>query len=311
MLKKRIKDKLDSILRTIVWYNKPVIRRCIKNPVVIFKMDGGTCSQLNNYVSMKMLAERTGYNLIMDITWYDRYGEGDDSVIARPYNIDKLFHLEEYQTAGKVQVWLYQVLFACFPPRDRIEKGLFGINLDTFTIPPAPCYLHGYFKYKLSEIEKNIWKYCSLRDKEEILDSQNLLIYQEIISCANPVGVHVRRGDMSVEGGYWKVLPEQYFINVCEDLNGQGTMFFFFSEEPQWVLEHIIPFTNICSRIVNNSSFYGYRDLYLLSLCRYIVKSQGSFGEYAYMLNKRQDKKLIAYNKEKLRLWEWRSYYEA
>lgn len=106
-------------------------------------------------------------------------------------------------------------------------------------------------------------------------------------------------------------MPEQYFINVCEDLNGQDTVFFFFSEEPQWVLEHIIPFTSVRSKVVNNSSFYGYRDLYLLSQCRCIVKSQGSFGEYAYMLNKRQDKKLIAYHEEKPRLWEWRSYYEA
>ena len=260
---------------------------------------------------MKMLAEKTGYHLIMDVSWYDRYGEGEDSVIARPYNIDKLFYLEEYQTAGKVQAWLYKVLFACFTPEDKIEKGLFGLDLNTFTIPPAPCYLHGYFKYKLSEIEKNIGKYCSFKDKEEILDSQNLTVYQEIVSCANPVGVHVRRGDMSVEGRYWKVLPEQYFINVCEDLNEQGTIFFFFSEEPQWVLEKIIPFINARSRVVNNASYYGYRDLYLLSQCRYTVKSQGSFGEYAYMLNKRQDKKLVAYNGEKPRLWEWRSYYEA
>lgn len=203
MLKERIQKRVDSILRTIVWYNKPVIRKCIKNPVVIFKMDGGTCSQINNYVSMKMLAERTGYNLIMDVSWYDRYGEGDDSVIARPYNIDKLFHLEDYQIASKIQVWLYQVLFACFPPRDRVKRGVW-LDLNTFNVPPAPCYLHGYFGYKLSEIEKNIGKYCSFKDKEEILDSQNLLIYQEIISCANPVGVHVRRGDMSVGGGIGK-----------------------------------------------------------------------------------------------------------
>lgn len=76
-------------------------------------------------------------------------------------------------------------------------------------------------------------------------------------------------------------------------------------------MEKIIPFINARSRVVNNASYYGYRDLYLLSQCRYTVKSQGSFGEYAYMLNKRQDKKLVAYNGEKPRLWEWRSYYEA
>lgn len=309
-LKKRIKDKLDSILKTIVWYNKPLIRKCIRKPVVIFKMDGGTCSQINNYVSMKMLEEKNGCNIIMDITWYDRYGEGKDSVLARPYNIDKLFYLKEYRTAGKVQAWLYKLLFAYFPSKDMIKEG-FGVNLETFKLPPAPCYLHGYFKYKLSEIEKSIGKYCLLREKEEILDASNMAICQEIISCANPIGVHVRRGDMSVGGRYWKVLPNQYFINVCEDLKKQDTVFFFFSEEPQWILDNVIPFTDIQYRVVNNSAFFGYRDLYLLSLCQYIVKSQGSFGEYAYMINERKDKKLIAYNKESSRLWEWRAEYEA
>lgn len=206
MLRKRIKDKLDSILKTIVWYNKPIIKKCIKNPVVIFKMDGGTCSQINNYVSMKILEERTGCNIIMDVSWYDRYGEGKDSVVARPYNIDKLFHLKEYRTAGKAQAWLYRVLFACFPPRDMVKRGVW-LDLNVFKAPPAPCYLHGYFGYKLFEIEKNIEKYCSLRDKEEILDDQNMVVYQEIMSCANPVGVHVRRGDMSVGEGTGRFCP--------------------------------------------------------------------------------------------------------
>lgn len=310
MRKKRIRDKLDSILKTIVWYSKPLIQKCIKNPVIIFKMDGGTCSQLNNYISMKMLEEKTGCNIIMDMTWYDRYGEGKDSVLARPYNIDRLFYLKEFRTAGKAQVWLYQVLFAYFAPGDMIREG-FGVDLANFQLPPAPCYLHGYFKFALSAIEKNIDKYCTLKAKEEVLDFENLSVCQEILSCANPVGVHVRRGDMSAEGGYWKVLPSQYFINVCEDFNGQDSVFFFFSEEPQWVLEHLVPFVNVRYRVVNNSSYYGYRDLYLLSQCRYVVKSQGSFGEYAYMINKRQDKRLIAYNEESPRLWEWRFDYEA
>lgn len=300
----KLSEKIDSILRTIVWWCKPLIRKCIKNPAVIFRMDGGTCSQIVDYVSFKMLEERTKSRMVMDIAWYDRYGEGGDSVLARPYNIDKLFDLDGYCTAGKIQAWLYKVLFSYFPSDDMIKKG-FGVNLSTFTIPEAPCYLQGYYKYELSEIEKNIGKYCSLKAKEEILDPDNLVIYEEIISCRNPIGVHVRRGDMSVEGGYWEVLPSEYFINVCEDLNEKDSVFFFFSEEPQWILDNIIPFANIQYKIVHNTAFYGYKDLYLLSRCKYQVKSQGSFGEYAYMLNTRQDKNMIVYDGNKPRLWKW------
>lgn len=132
-----------------------------------------------------MLEERTGSNIIRDLDWYDRYGKGEggkienDSVLARPYNIDKLFDLKEYRIAGKVQAWLYRVLFAYFPPYDMVKRG-FGVDLDTFKLPSAPCYLYGYFKYKLSEIEKNIDKYCTLKSKEEILDNENMEVYQKL-----------------------------------------------------------------------------------------------------------------------------------
>ncbi|MBP3476288.1 MAG: alpha-1,2-fucosyltransferase [Lachnospiraceae bacterium] len=302
----KVSDKFESILKTIVWWCKPLIEKCIRNPAVIFRMDGGTCSQIVDYVSFKILAEKTGCNMLMDITWYDRYGEGKESILARPYNIDKLFELEEYRTAGKVQAWLYKVLFSYFPSDDMITKG-FGVNLGTFKMPDAPCYLQGYYKYELAEIERNIGKYCSLKDKQDILDPDNMVIYEEIASCGNPIGVHVRRGDMSVEGGYWEVLPNKYFINVCEDLNKRDSVFYFFSEEPQWILDQIIPYINIQYRIVYNTAFDGYKDLYLLSRCKYQVKSQGSFGEYAYILNSREDKNMVVYDKDNPRLWKWSS----
>jgi hypothetical protein len=301
----KIAKKIDSILRTLVWYCKPVIRKCIRTPVIIFRMDGGTCSQIVDYVSMKMLEDQ-GYPMRMDVSWYDRYGEGKDSVIARPYNIDKLFELKKFKTVGKFQSWLYQVLFSYFPPEEMRIPGD-GVNLTLLKMPEAPSFLQGYYRFPRPEIEKNLGKYCTLKSSEEILDEENLQIFREIAEVGISVGVHVRRGDMASEGGYWDVLPSRYFINLCEDLNGEGVTFFFFSEEPQWIRENIIPYVDIRWRIVNNSAYDGYKDLYLLSRCRYQVCSQGSFGAYAYMMNENTDRKMIVYDKNNPRLWKWSS----
>jgi hypothetical protein len=181
----------------------------------------------------------------------------------------------------------------------------FGVDLADFQMPKAPCYLQGYYKYEMSTIEKNWQKYCTIKRAEEILDEKNLAVCREIESCENPIGVHVRRGDMAVEGGYWEVIPAQYFINLCEDLNGEDTTFFFFSEEPEWILKNIIPYVNIRYKIVSNNAFDGCKDLYLLSRCRYQATSQGSFGKYAYMMNDREDKNRIVYDKTDSRLWKW------
>ena len=131
-------------------------------------------------------------------------------------------------------------------------------------------------------------------------------IYNKIKANDKSIGVHVRRGDMSSEGGFWKVVPAEYFINVCNIPELQEWTFFFFSEEPEWIRENILPYINVKYELANNnSSYYGYRDLYLLSNCKYQVCSQGSFGPYAYIINRYKEKRMITYDDRKQELWEW------
>ena len=95
------------------------------------------------------------------------------------------------------------------------------------------------------------------------------------------------------------MIPPEYFINICKIAELQDYTFYFFSEEPEWIKEKVVPYINVKYQIVeNNPSYYEYKDLYLLSSCKYQVRSQGSFGLFAYMLNQHNDKKLIIYNEE-------------
>ena len=284
---------------------KPFIKKILLKPAIILKIDGGTCSQLEDIVCIKILEEKTGYRVLMDLSWY-KDCEDKESVIARPYNVDKMFEYSDIKEATKTQIWLYKLLFSYFPGENDLRLSENNVDLSRFNLPKPPCYLRGYYSYDISVIEKEYRKYIKIKRPEEILDSKGMELYYKISNEDKSIGVHVRRGDMGVEGGYWKVIPAEYFINICAIPQLQRFTFYFFSEEPEWIRENVLPYINVKYELPgNNSSYYGYRDLFLLSCCKYQVKSQGSFGLYAYVLNKYNDKRLIAYNEDKQGLWEW------
>lgn len=284
---------------------KPLIKGLLRKPAIILNFDGGTCSQIEDIVCLQMLKERTGYRMLADVSWYQAC-EDKSSITARPYNVDKLFEYEKLETASKFQIWIYKLLFSYFPKDNDEKRSENNVDLSKFKLPEAPCYLRGYYSYDINIIEKNYERFLRIKRPEEILDNDNLKIYDKIQKDKKSIGVHVRRGDMAVEGGYWKVVPADYFINVCKIPELQDFTFYFFSEEPEWVTENILPHIKVKYELPgNNPSYYGYKDLFLLSSCQYQVKSQGSFGTYAYVMNNYKNKKLIVYNEDKEFLWEW------
>lgn len=302
----KLLDFVKRQFNNAVFMCRPIIRRMLIHPAVVLCVDGGTCSQLEDYVIIKVLEDK-GIPVIADCTWYDSCDSSIDSVTARPFNIDKMFSLKPYKKATKFQVWLYKLLFI-YHPTEEDKKGTgISVNLDSFQIPSPPCYLSGYYYYMDAKMSDYIHKYSELKNPEDVLDSANLQQYYKIIGIENTIGVHVRRGDMAAEGGYWKVIPAEYFINICNITELQDYTFYFFSEEPGWIKENIVPHIHVKYEVVeNNPSYFGYKDLYLLSSCKYQVSSQGSFGLYAYMINSHKDKKLICYNEVQRELWEWR-----
>ena len=124
-------------------------------------------------------------------------------------------------------------------------------------------------------------------DLDEIKDILEKL--RNTSSCA----VHVRRGDLSAYiPAYGEPVSAQYFLDAMEllYLKNSSIVFYFFSDEMQWVKENIIPKIEgkYNYELVNkNGSDKGYLDLYAVSSADYIIASNGSFGSAGKVLSKK------------------------
>ena len=94
----------------------------------------------------------------------------------------------------------------------------------------------------------NIWVpafMSTYRISSEIFDEGSKMLMSEIKQNINPVAVHVRRGDLSVEvRAYGKPASLSYFKRAVDYMEKETVMpfFYFFSDEPEWVASELIPY---------------------------------------------------------------------
>lgn len=291
---------------------QPITKKFCKNPSILIFMDGGTSSQISNYVSYRYFSQ-IHPNVKLDLSWYDKSEKDENSSVARPFNLDKLFDVPAINMANKMESILYKLFYSYFPGAEEKKNGI-SVDLSQIKLPDAPVYLRDYYYWPSNNTESGIKEFLSLKKVEDILDDEaGMSLYKRIISeKSTVVGVHVRRGDMAVikSNSYWSLIPDDYFVNVTQIPELQGELFVFFSEEPEYIEKNIIPkcleknkdFRYCISK--SYSSYYGYKDLFLLSRCDVLVKSQGSFGLYAYYISDNDNKKLISYDENEELLWK-------
>lgn len=262
-----------------------------KKPLIVSHIDGGICSQIYFYSRGKYL-EELGYNVKWDLSWYKKekiIHPNDYS--TRNFELTKAFPDIKIKKASKFEI-------------RKCKKNVINTdenNNKIVDIVKPNSYLVGYsdrnpYPY-LTFLQKNFKP-----DKLEF-DEQNKMWFELINKDTNSCGVHVRRGDLSTPNLAYGIPPTaEYFIKVIEFLHEKNSdiSFYFFSEELDWIKDNIIPklSSDIKYHIVNaNTASRGYLDLFLLSRCKYIIGSHGSFGAVAQMLS--ENSILISYHENK------------
>ena len=244
------------------------------NKAVVY-VDGGICSQICQYLHGYFL-KKMGVKIQYDLSWYILDGHDLNGKKNRRFDLKRLCPDLKIERAGYFKAYLYKKLYS-YKHKELHSELMKKRN-----------YLGGYYDLSSQEIKemKNI---IVMNPK---LDLYNQRCIQKIEKMPNSVCVHVRRGDMSQEGYYWKVLSPDYYINIIE--NNRDKMFFFFSDDMDWVKSNIISkLSDVRYELVDhNPDDQGYLDLFLMTKCKNYICSSGSLGKIAAVFSKYEGKKV-------------------
>ena len=194
-----------------------------KNKTVILKTEGGICSQIA-FAALGKYFENIGYKVKYDITWFQEWGKGMDGVHKMNYDMDKAFPNLKLEIASEKEIEYYKKHYT-----SDMHKLKNKMYVSGFPIEREPLFIKyiDYFKSYFDPI-----------DKENISSLINK------IENSNSCAIHVRRGDLSKFNiHYGEPADIDYFIKaikIIETFN-KNVKFFFFSEEPEWIKENILP----------------------------------------------------------------------
>lgn len=256
-------------------------------PKLIVLMDGGICSQINQFAIGEYYKDK-GYTVEYDLDFFEKNGKDLNGFFDRNYQLDKLIKLKDNQVVRASHNTLH-IYKKYFYNALNIEANHILDEVNDEYCPPI--YLNNYYCFNSVKFKEIIKKYIRIKGTEDILDENNKKIANKIID-SNSVGVHVRLGDLKKPMASYSPVSIDYYLRAINLPEFEGKELFFFSEEPDWIEENILPKLdkNKKTNLIKNPSNEGYKDLLLLSLCKHQICSQGSFGPYSYLFNKNENK---------------------
>lgn len=279
------------INRLYVNFSKPFVNKNL----IIVRIDGGICSQLMQYafgqiVYEKIKLQNSKAQIKYDLSWFLKDGWDLLHKDKRNFDLDKLFPAINFQKASRSELSVYKRFYAT-----QVHEFNDLIKLNT------PLCLDDYYNFPDEYYIETIKRLFSFNDYS--IDDINKKMFDEIKSCKNCCGVHVRRGDLAnneiaKKSGYVNgVCETEYFINAIKIMksNYEDIQFFFFSDDIEYVKKSILPEikNQECFVVDINTAEDGYKDLFLLSNCNHQIASVGSLGITSYALNPFEEKLLI------------------
>jgi hypothetical protein len=124
---------------------------------------------------------------------------------------------------------------------------------------------------------------------------RNLTVRDKILS-SNSVSIHVRRGDyLQLINERLLVCDSHYYERAIDEIARriENPCFFIFSDDIEWCK---IQFSYLPEKtfIDWNRNFNSYKDMHLMSLCKYNIIANSSFSWWAAWLNNYPQKIVIA-----------------
>ena len=277
--------------------------------MLVVCMGDGLGNQLFQYAFYLQLKKNYPNNIVLvDICNY--YGSVNEH---NGYELERIFGLK----LPECSEWEARVLADYnynARKKHRIISQLFKLRSivcgpkSTYLVQDDPTVYYEEF-FKLSEIKSYMLRGNWINEKyfdgvrQELLDS---LVFPDIIDEANisildeiektnSVSIHIRRGDYVGSG--MESLDVRFYekaLDKIKSLIGVSELkLFVFSDDPQYVKNNFKELQNAVF-VTNNSGVNSFRDMQLMSKCKYNIIANSTFSFWGAYLNQYSEKIVIA-----------------
>lgn len=268
--------------------------------IIVELMPGGLASQMTSY-SVYRKFQKLDSETQLDISYFESVAPENYKKLNlhNGYELARVFGLEPALAKTCDVEYMKDTRKTLI---DRVRRKLFGVR-KTHYFERSLNYSENIFTLK-NKYVSGYW--MSLKYFEDIRDTllsdftfkadlcEANRDFLQKIKMSNSVAVHIRRGDFvnnSVHGGICDLDYYLRAIRLITKLYGEAS-FYFFSDDPKWVVENFREIKNAVIVDVNKGDSC-YIDMFLMSSCRHNIISNSGFGWWAAWLNQNPDKFVI------------------
>jgi len=267
--------------------------------MIILSLSGGLGNQMFQYAFGKKIAIINHCKLKLDINYYSTQHLREFELMNYKINAeiaekDEITQIRREQSM--LQICRRKLNTFLFPryKNNIIQEKHFHFEKELLKID-HPVYIEGYWQSPLyfKGIENQILKEFVYRKPHS---EYAKVIESDIRNRKDTCSIHFRRGDFvnnpttnKVHG----VCQLDYYLRAIKKLNTLKviSMFYIFSDEPQWVRENID--LNVPCILVDKTQNL-HEDLYLMQQCCHNIIANSSFSWWAAWLNLNPDKVIVA-----------------
>lgn len=267
----------------------------------IVKFYGGLGNQMFQYAFLISLRESMKCEVKMDTSLYSSYGLHNGFELPQVFNITAQeankeeikkmsIYTDNYKLARFIHYFLPQI-------KKEFKEKEFGKYYSEVSRFEGDRLYDGYWQHweYFDAFRDELLKEYTLREELDIKNKELLSKLQITNSCS----VHIRRGDYLKSKNYRGLCGKEYYreaIRLVKEKAGTDVDFYFFSNDYNWCTENLSDLVDDehLHKVDWNKAADSYKDMILMSGCKFNIIANSSFSWWGAYLNLRSDKEIIA-----------------
>lgn len=267
-------------------------------PLVI-KLQGGLGNQLFQYAFGLSVSKKLNAALYFDLSFYKQ----NHGLVPRAFALDIFTGgvniashnlVSSFLTPGLVQKILNKTGIS---KKSIYRENSLRFNNDVFNVKPT-AYFEGFWQSEqyFGDIEQAVRHAFTFKAP---LNPQSQTIANKLAGEAGSVSVHIRRGDYVISkttSELHGICNESYYKSAITLIKEKVShpRFYFFSDDPEWVKQQLLPATDNATLINHNTDTDSWQDMALMSKCKHHIIANSSFSWWGAWLNPGNQKIVIA-----------------